>query len=76
MKPTSNSRFMENSNSDNLDLKLAETIRDICAREARDGFMDASIQGLCTEGAMEAAVSAIERIDLKKVIEKLNKTEP
>lgn len=62
---------MENNNTTERDLKLAEAIRDLCAKEAKDGFTDASIQGLCTEGAMEAAVSAIERLDLKKVIDKL-----
>lgn len=63
---------MENNNSTERDLKLAESVREQCVKEAKEGFMDASIQGLCAEGAMEAAVSAIERLDLKKMIDKLN----
>lgn len=48
----------------------AENIRQACIEAAREGFMDASISGLCTEGAIEAAVSAIQNLDLSKVIRK------
>ncbi|REL38610.1 acetyltransferase [Rhodohalobacter sp. SW132] len=49
--------------------RLAETIREECLKAAREGFMDASMSGLCAEGAMEAAISAIQKLDLNKVIE-------
>lgn len=52
------------------ELRLAREIRDACAEAAKEGFQDASIQGLCQEGAMEAAVSAIERLDLKTLLKK------
>lgn len=46
----------------------AEIIRDACISAAREGFMDASISGLCNEGAVEAAISAIQNLDLTKVL--------
>lgn len=48
---------------------LAEQIRKACINAAREGFMDASLSGLCAEGAMEAAVSAMQSLQLEKVIE-------
>jgi len=48
---------------------LAERVRKACIEAARDGFMDASMSGLCAEGAMEAAVSAIQKLDIEKIIE-------
>jgi hypothetical protein len=32
--------------------------------------MDASMSGLCTEGAMEAATSAIQKLDIEKLVER------
>lgn len=49
--------------------KVAEQIRVACIEAAKEGFNQASMQGLCTEGAIEAAVSAIQMIDLNKVID-------
>ncbi len=47
---------------------LAEKIRAACIEAAKEGFMDASMSGLCTEGAMEAAISSIQSLDLEKVL--------
>lgn len=47
---------------------LAEIIRAACIEAAKEGFMDASMSGLCTEGAMEAAISSIQSLDLEKVL--------
>jgi len=46
----------------------AEIVREACINAAKEGFMDASISGLCNEGAVEAAVSAIQNLDLSKVL--------
>lgn len=54
---------------------FAEKIRAKCIEAARDGFRDASMSGLCTEGAMEAATSAIQLIDLEKVIKEAESNE-
>lgn len=48
--------------------QLAEKVKKACIDAAKEGFQDASMSGLCNEGAMEAAVSAIQRLDLTKII--------
>ncbi len=53
---------------ENLDSNQAEKIRNACINAAKEGFIDASISGLCTEGAMEAAISSIEMLDLEKIL--------
>lgn len=51
---------------------MAESIRQACIDAAKEGFQDASMSGLCSEGAMEAAVSAMQSIDLEQLIENLD----
>lgn len=47
-------------------IEFAENIREACIKAAQEGFMYASMSGLCTGGAMEAAISAIQSLNLKK----------
>ncbi|WP_103665243.1 acetyltransferase [Gracilimonas amylolytica] len=54
----------------NTELELAETIRQACIEAAKEGFMHASMSGLCAEGAMEAAISAIQSLDVEQLIDK------
>jgi len=51
-------------------IELAEQVREECIKAAREGFRDASMSGLCSEGTMEAAISAIQRLVLNKIINK------
>lgn len=51
-----------------LTQQQAQLIKEACIKAAKEGFMDASIQGLCTEGAIEAAVSSIQMLDLEKLL--------
>lgn len=53
---------------ENPRLALAELIRKACVEAAREGYEDASISGLCAEGALEAALSSIERLDLQALL--------
>jgi hypothetical protein len=48
-------------------LALAEAVRAACVNAARDGYQDAAISGLCSEGAQEAALSAIQMVDLEQL---------
>lgn len=48
--------------------QLAKNVKEACIQAAKEGFRDASMSGLCNEGAMEAAVSAIQRLELNKII--------
>jgi hypothetical protein len=42
----------------------AERIRAALIRAAVDGYEQATLSGLCSEGAWEAAISAMRRLDL------------
>jgi hypothetical protein len=44
--------------------RLSEAIREACVDAARAGYREAAISGLCHEGACEAAVGSIRRLDL------------
>lgn len=48
--------------------EVAEKVRKACIRAAREGFRDASMSGLCTEGAVEAAIGAMQSLDLEKIV--------
>lgn len=50
--------------------ELAQAVRDACIEAAREGFKEASISGLCTEGAIEAAISAIQKLEVETIIQK------
>lgn len=54
---------------ENKKIELAEKIQKACIEAARQGFKDASMSGLCTEGAMEVAISSMQKLDLVKLIE-------
>jgi hypothetical protein len=54
--------------------RLAETIRTACVKAARDGYQNAAISGLCSEGAQEAALSAIQMMDVEQILMNWNKS--
>lgn len=64
---------MQHQYSEEQLLQLAEKIRQTCLEAARDGFRDASMSGLCSEGASEAATSAIQNLNLKKLVKEVSK---
>jgi hypothetical protein len=49
-------------------LWLAETIRAACITAALEGYEDASIHGLCHEGAWECAIDAMRALNLKALL--------
>lgn len=49
-------------------IKLAEAVRKACIKAAREQYHDASADGLCAEGALEAAIGAIEMVDVEQII--------
>lgn len=57
-------------------IRLAQAVRAACLRAAKEGYEQASISGLCEEGALEAALSAIHMLDLDAVVDATNKTNP
>jgi hypothetical protein len=43
---------------------LAEAVRRACLTAALEAYEDASVRGLCPDGAWEAAIGAIRTVDL------------
>jgi hypothetical protein len=48
---------------------LAELIRAACIQAALEGYEDAAANGLCHEGAWEAAISAMQQLDLTTILQ-------
>lgn len=62
---------MGKTSSDRYEMnRVAEEVRSACIEAMKEGFQDASMSGLCTEGAVEAAIGAVQSLNLEKIIEK------
>ncbi len=48
--------------------ELAEKVRNACVQAAKAGFEQARMDGLCEEGAVETAVSAIQNLNLDQLL--------
>ena len=63
-----------NRQSDHLHLEqrqiLAKAVKKACLDAAKEGFTEASISGLCMDGAVEAALGAIDSVDIDDIISK------
>jgi len=53
---------------------VVSRVREALIRTALEAYADASMQGLCAEGAWEAAVSAMRRLDLRLAVADLPPT--
>ncbi|HEX6383884.1 MAG TPA: acetyltransferase [Anaerolineae bacterium] len=49
--------------------RLAERVRDACVRAALAGYERAAMDGLCHEGAWEAAIGAIRMLKLEGIVQ-------
>jgi hypothetical protein len=49
-------------------MRIAQAVRDACLEAARSAYEDAATSGLCSEGAREAALSAMESLDLEALL--------
>jgi hypothetical protein len=47
--------------------EFAEAVRQACIQAALDAYEDAGISGLCAEGRWEAAIGAMQSLDLKQL---------
>lgn len=59
---------MTGKNPQSEKMQLAEAVKQACIEAAREGFQDASMSGLCSDGAMEAAIGAIQKLDIKEIV--------
>lgn len=46
---------------------VARAVQQACIAAARQAFADAAQSGLCGEGALEAAIGAIQTLDIEAV---------
>ena len=49
--------------------RIAQKIRQACIKAAKEGFRDASMSGLCMDGAVEAAIGAIQSLDIERIVD-------
>lgn len=54
--------------TDEHTLRLARAVRDACVRAAIEQCEDARMAGLCWEGAWEAAIGAIQALDVERLV--------
>ncbi len=55
-------------NDDSQVIGIARAVQQACIGAARQAFADAAQSGLCGEGALEAAVGAMQTLDLAAVV--------
>ncbi len=60
---------MKDDDQNTTKIELAKLVRKACIEAAREGFKDAAMSGLCAEGAIEAGISSIQKLDLEKIIQ-------
>jgi hypothetical protein len=53
----------------NLTQAIAEAVRTACIEAALDGYEIAAMNGLCHEGAWEAAISAMQTLDINALLQ-------
>ena len=51
--------------------RIAEAIRAACVQAAQQGYERAAADGLCDEGALEAALDAIRSLDVESLLREL-----
>ncbi len=51
-------------------LSLAENVRSACIEAAIRGYEQASLSGLCHEGAWEAALDAVRQLNLNALVQR------
>jgi hypothetical protein len=51
--------------------QIAEAVREACLTSALEGYEEASMRGVCHEGAWECALGAIRTLDLQMVLAQL-----
>ena len=54
---------MQEQPMDERERRIAERVRDACVRALLDGYENASMSGLCHEGAFEVAVGNLREMD-------------
>lgn len=74
-RPAPSSGVVDRTQSAMQPDRLAEAVRAACERAAVSAYEDAGLRGLCEAGRWEAALGALQSIDLQKLIESLEHTD-
>ena len=53
---------------------FAKRVRDACLEAVREAYEDAGVQGLCAEGRWEAAVGALQTLDVARLVQKAERS--
>lgn len=56
--------------------QLAEAVRAACLKAAVEAYEDAGVRGLCEEGRWEAAVGALQSLNLEKLVQEIERSGP
>lgn len=56
--------------------QVAAQIREACLKAALQAYEDAGVQGLCAEGRWEAALSAIQSVDVTELLDQTKAPPP
>lgn len=56
--------------------QVAAQIRDACLKAALQAYEDAGVQGLCAEGRWEAALSAMQSVDVAELLDQTKAPPP
>lgn len=56
--------------------QIAHAIREACIQAAMDGYEDAAINGLCHDGAWEAAIDAMRMLDTEEILHAIGCSQP
>jgi hypothetical protein len=59
---------MSEHNVDQDHLRIAEAVRTACLEAALESYEEASMRGLCHEGAWECAIGAIRALNLRLLL--------
>ncbi len=56
--------------------QFAEAVRNACLQAAVAAYENAGLDGLCQEGRWEAAVGALQSLDVQKLVRDLERAAP
>ncbi|HET8701529.1 MAG TPA: acetyltransferase [Nitrococcus sp.] len=59
---------MSNTDYDETLRRIAEAIRERCIDEARKGFEQGGMSGLCVEGRLDLAIDRLRSLDLESIV--------
>lgn len=62
---------MEKSEDEKMYSLIAESVRAELIRAAIEGYEGGATDGLCPSGATEAAIAAMQRVDLSTIIKRV-----